>query len=227
MTGKYLFRQFHNLSEWLSSRPYYIRRWYCRKRIKSRDFTIISNNCWAGKVYQYMDMPYLTPTVGLYFFADDYLRFVKNLRYYLSLELQFIPMQESRYATILHERKLCNVPIGVLDDVEIVFRHYKTEQEASEKWERRKARVNWNNLFIKFSRMNGCTDEHLRQFSELPFKNKFMFNISKKIVFRDEYYWAGPQNDYEILKDTTPFPGNISLVALLNRKNHQYPREGL
>ena len=36
-------------------------------------FTIISNNCWAGLVYQHFGLPYNTPTAGLFFFAQDYL----------------------------------------------------------------------------------------------------------------------------------------------------------
>lgn len=32
------------------------------------DFSIISNNCWAGTVYRYFGLPYQSPTAGLYFF---------------------------------------------------------------------------------------------------------------------------------------------------------------
>ena len=223
MTGKFIKKKFHNFIDWFKNRLYFIRRWYCRKLIKSRDFTIISNNCWAGKVYQYLDMPYLSPTVGLYFFADDYLKFVRKLRYYLSLDLQFIPVQESKHCSELIERKQEKIPIGVLDDVEIIFRHYKTEQEAREKWERRKSRINWNNIFIKFSRMDGCTEDHLMRFDNLPFHNKIMLNIiSRTVKYKSEVIWKGPQNKREILMDTTPFPGNISLFLLLNRKPETY-----
>ena len=222
MTGKFISQKFHNFIYWCKSRPYYFRRWYCRKRIKSRDFTIISNNCWAGKVYQYLDMPYLSPTVGLYFFADDYLKFVKNLRHYLSLELRFIPVEESKYYSELVERKQEKVPIGCLDDVEIVFRHYKTPQEAREKWERRKARINWDNIILKFSRMNCCTEEHLKMFDEIPFQNRIMLNISRKQKYKSEIYWDGPQDKHEILLDTTPFPGNLPLIKLLKKKSETY-----
>lgn len=37
------------------------------KRLRSTDFTVISNNCWAGTVYRYFNLPYLSPTCGLYF----------------------------------------------------------------------------------------------------------------------------------------------------------------
>ena len=35
-------------------------------------FTIISNNCWGGLVYQHYNLSYDSPTVGCYFFALTY-----------------------------------------------------------------------------------------------------------------------------------------------------------
>jgi len=222
MTAKGIKRRFQKLGkkikpvfQWLAEIPFRIRRYYNRKKIKSRDFTIISNNCWAGKVYQYLDMSYLSPTVGLYFFADDYLKFVSNLEYYISLELSCIPIQESRYKDVLLERKrIC--PIGKLDDVEIVFLHYKSEQEAKEKWNRRKMRINWDHLIIKFSKMNLCTENHMRKFAELPYEHKILLNNRKKTKYPCEVYWNGKtRDDGEIALDTTPFPGNLRLGRII------------
>ena len=227
MTGRYLRRKIKKLGEWIGERPYKIRQWYVLKRVKSRDFTIISNNCWAGSVYRYFHMPYLSPTVGLYFFAEDYLKFISNLHHYLDTKLEFVPAKSSRYSEELERRNQLNIPIGVLDDIEVIFLHYSSEQEAKEKWDRRKERVNWDNVFVKFSRMNQCEEEHIEHFCELPFTNKFVFNTSKSPSFPEEYYWNGPQNSCEIIRDTRPFPGNISISKLLNRKPERYPEMGL
>lgn len=223
MTGKYIKKKVKKFFIKVKSLPYLIRRRYNLKVIKSRDFTIISNNCWAGSVYRYFGMPYLSPTVGLYFFSSDYLKFVSDLRHYMSTELEFISCEESNYSEIIKVRNQADVPIARLDDVEIVFLHYKTEQEAKEKWDRRKERINWNNIFIKFSKMNCCTQEHLKRFSQLPFKNKFMFNTEKKTKYDCEYYWSGEHNENEIILDTKPFPGNLCLRKLLNRCAERYP----
>lgn len=231
MAGIWIRRKFSKsikkLQKMISDIPHEIRRMYAKKSIKSRDFTIISNNCWAGKAYQYFDMPYLSPTVGLYFFADDYIKFVKNLRYYLSRELSFISAESSKYSEVLKDRNQTDKPIGVLDDIEIVFLHYKSEQEAKEKWDRRKKRVNFENIFIKFSNMNFCTDKHIKEFDELSFANKFVLNIHKEPRYSCEYYWSGLKNDKEILNDTSPYPGNLKLTKLLNKKPERYPEEGL
>lgn len=55
-----------------------------------KPFTIISNNCWGGLVYQYYGFGYDTPTVGMYFFAEDYVKFVSNLKHYLEIDIHFI-----------------------------------------------------------------------------------------------------------------------------------------
>lgn len=219
MTGTYLKRRIKQIAQTIGtsvfSIPYNIRRAYNKKRIKSRDFTVISNNCWAGKLYQYLDMPYLSPTVGLYFFADDYIRFVQNFEHYISMDLKFISYKESRYADVLLKKNEVDKPIGILDDVEIVFLHYKSEKEAYEKWNRRKKRINRNNLYFKFSKMNQCTEEHLRIFSELPYKQKFMLNIRNPVQYECEYYWAGENDGQNIILDTIPFPGNLKLSDII------------
>lgn len=226
MTGKFLKRKLNKVKKWVLSRPYEIRRTLDKRRVKNKDFTIISNNCWAGKAYQYLDLPYLTPTVGLYFFAEDYLKFVKNLNYYLSLELQFIDNNESKYVDYLKDRNHMEVPIGILDDIEIVFLHYSSKEEAKVKWEKRKQRVNYSNIIIKFSKMNGCTETQIKDFDEIDFKNKFVLNNRKNPVYDSEMYWDGKSNEVEILSDTSPFPGNLNISNILNCSSELYPSKG-
>ena len=198
---------------------------YFQKIIQGKKFstiTIISNNCWAGKVYQYYKLPYSSPTVGLYFYADDYIRFLKNLKYYISLDLQFISVDESKHCKDLYGRKQNHVPLAKLDDIEIVFLHYKTKEEAEEKWNRRKQRINWDNLYIKFSQMNYCTEEHLIEFCQLPFHNKILLSKRKNSPYDFEYYWDGPVYEHngmtDILSDTNPFPGSLNLKKIFQQE---------
>ena len=57
----------------------YISR-FRRKKILNIDFSIISNNCWAGWVYRRYGIEYRTPTVGLFIMPSDYIIFLKNLQ---------------------------------------------------------------------------------------------------------------------------------------------------
>jgi len=199
-----------------------VRRAFLKNVIKNRNFSIISNNCWAGRAYQYLDMPYLSPTAGLYFFAPDYIKFVSDLKRYLNTPLRFINPEESKYYEEIKKRNQTDKPIGILDDVEIVFLHYKTKEEAEEKWNRRKERVNFDNIIIKFSRMDLCTEKEIAEFDSLPFKNKFVLNNRLPLKYNSEVYWNEEWNENGILRDTIPFPGNLNLRKLLNVKQEKY-----
>jgi len=52
---------------------------------------------------------------------------------------------------------------------------YHTEQEAAEKWYRRAARVNFDNLFIVGMDQNLSTEQDIREFDKLPYNNKIVF----------------------------------------------------
>lgn len=231
MRGQYIKRKVKKLSvrikEKIGDFFYELRRFFVKRSVKSRDFTVISNNCWAGKVYQYLDMPYLSPTAGLYFFAPDYIKFVSDLYRYLNTSLRFIKPEESKYYEEIKRRNQTDKPIGILDDVEIVFLHYKTKEEAEEKWNRRKERVNYDNIILKFSRMNLCTEKEIEEFDRLPFENKFVLNNRLPLKYKSEVYWKEKWSDEGISRDTVPFPGNLKLKELLNNKPAKYPKSGL
>ena len=60
------------------------------KKLTNTNFTIISNNCWGGVIYESYDLPKNTPTAGLFFMADDYIEFVSDLKGNTSRPLEFI-----------------------------------------------------------------------------------------------------------------------------------------
>ena len=76
----------------LKLRKFYIKKTskIRKRKLNNNDFTIISNNCWAGTIYQSYGLEYNTPTLGLFFMAKDYIKFVSNLKYYINKELVFI-----------------------------------------------------------------------------------------------------------------------------------------
>ena len=115
-----------------------------KKKLKTTDFSIISNNCFAGIVYQHLGMEYNTPTVGLYFFADEYIKFLSDFDHYIKQELKIINTADSKYYQELVNKGQQNTIVGLLDDVEIVFLHYKSNEEAIEKWNRRVKRLSKN-----------------------------------------------------------------------------------
>lgn len=139
----------------------------------SLDFTIISNNCVGGLIYKQMGLPYTTPFVGLFILPEDYYRLTKDIRSYLELPIVFD-----------EELKLFQLgqyfyPVGHLGDVTLHFLHYESVEEARDKWNRRKKRMNWNNIYFKFDNKDGITDELLEKVDQLPYHNKIIL-VHKK-----------------------------------------------
>jgi len=231
MRGQYTKRKIKKITKkiqgFLKKIPYNIKRFVIKHSVKNKDFSIISNNCWAGTVYRYLDMPYLSPTAGLYFFSEDYIKFVSDLHHYLDTPLEFIAACDSKYYEELKQRNQTDKPIGIIDDVEIVFLHYKTQEEAKEKWNRRKARVNYDNIILKFSRMNLCSEKELEAFDSLPFENKIFINNRLPIKYKSEIYLNLSENEHGIIRDNEPFPGKLNLKKLLNKPKAKYPQDGL
>ncbi|MBO4674558.1 MAG: DUF1919 domain-containing protein [Elusimicrobiaceae bacterium] len=155
----------------------YLLSFWRRRSLTNRDFTIISNNCWGGHVYQRYNLPYQTPFLGLFIPAPCYVKLLENFEENMQKPLRFIPQQDSQYYHRIM-KKGETYPIGVLgDDIEIHFLHYKTPQEAQEKWNRRKMRINAKNMLVKFAEIDCCTPELVERFDKLPFKHKICFCV--------------------------------------------------
>ena len=62
-----------------------------------KDLSLISSNCFTGRIMQDIGMQYITPTLGLYFMYPDYIEFLSNLEYYLKeAKIEFV--EHSKYA---------------------------------------------------------------------------------------------------------------------------------
>ena len=199
-----------------------------KKQLKTTDFTIISNNCWGGMIYESYNLPKESPTVGMFFMSKDYIEFLSDLKGYINGELTFIRPEESRWKAmpqVSGDKRFGNYPIGVLSNgkntIEIFFLHYHSEQEAREKWERRIQRINWNKLLVKFNDQNGCTDVEVNQFMELPFKDKLFFTCKHWQNENRERYTVVRQfskKDY-IMASYEPFGKSkyINITSVINR----------
>jgi uncharacterized protein (DUF1919 family) len=155
-------------------RQYLLRRQWAG--IKYNDFSIISSNCIGSRIYMELHISYRTPTVGLFFFPHDYIKFALDLPYYFAQPLLFT--ETSAHESANEARKTRPYPIGIVDDIEVHFLHYASRQEALEKWQRRKKRVNWERLFFTFTDQD-CTLEDLENFDRLPYPNKVCFVAGK------------------------------------------------
>lgn len=89
-----------------------IKRWVLKcfaafKRIglHNRNFSLISNNCWGGHIYDLYGLQYKTHTIGLLIPPKDYIKFLSNLEFYLKQNLIQISYNQSHISELLVKRK--------------------------------------------------------------------------------------------------------------------------
>lgn len=145
-----------------------------RARVRNRDFTIISNDCFGGMIYEELGFRYHSPTVGLFLVPEDYMRFLRRLRWHCEQPLSFRDKSQHEAINTWREQIQREYPIGVLsEDVEVQFLHYASQAEAEAKWARRVQRIDWGNLLVKT-----CWHDEprmaawLAEFDAMPFPRK-------------------------------------------------------
>ena len=143
--------------------------WY-RMRLKNDNFTIITNTCIAGVMYHKLGKQFMSPTINLWMHDVEFFRVVKNLDYYLAQPLKFIKDEEG-------------IPTALCGDVTIYFNHYKTEEEAAEKWYGRMKRINKDNLFIICSDRpledQSISHEDILSLKDIPCRGRVVFSTRK------------------------------------------------
>lgn len=152
--------------------------WRCviplrRRRLRNRSVSLVSNDCWSSFMYRFYHTPFNSPFVGLFIMPDDYLAILENPAI-LHEPLRMTSASASRFRSRFEH--LPDYPLGILPgDIEIHFLHYKSADEALDKWTRRLRRLGWDNCIVKFSQGNGSTPDHLRRFDALPYPDKVAF----------------------------------------------------
>lgn len=187
------------------------------KKLKIKNPTIISNNCYAGIISQYLGIRYYTPTIGLYFFAEDYIRFLSNFEYYIKQPLKIINTKESKHYSEMIEKKHENAIVGTLDDVEIVFLHYHNENEIKDKWNKRIKRINYDCIIFKFCDQNSCTDKLIEEFDKLPFENKICFTSKAYKGLKSVVYIKSDKNKNEVQRDYYKSHRYFNIIKYINQ----------
>ena len=174
-----------------------------RKKLteQARTASIISCNCTGGILSHDLGLQFLSPTVNLFMPAEDFIKFCENLRGYMAID-QFTPCED---VEVIGDR---NYPVGHLGDLTVFFVHYHTLEEAQEKWNQRKARINWDNIVVLGTDRDGVTKEIKDRFEKLPYK-KVMFTHLPDESHKSCFYLSGFEKDASvgIITDHTTWNG--------------------
>lgn len=150
-----------------------------QKKLENEGFTLISSNCIGGLLYHDLKHEFLSPTINLYFNSPvEFIKFCENLNYYISLDMTEV--ENNKY------------PIVQLGDIKLHMVHYKSFEEAKNKWDERKKRINFDKIFIIFTDRNGFHEELLGRFDKLNYKKVFFSHTDIK-----EFNWICYVNEFK------------------------------
>ncbi len=150
-----------------------------RKRLINKNFSLIASNCNGGCILHDLGVRFNSPFVDVWMYPKDFLKICHDLKRYMEKELVFIKEEGLSY------------PVGLLDDVKVYFQHYDTENEALEKWNERKKRIDYGNIFFLFTDRDGCGIDELGEFDKLPYENKAVFVHKKYSDIKSAAYIPG------------------------------------
>lgn len=192
------------------------------KGLQNRSFSVFANNCAAGFIYQDAGLPYLSPTVGLFFHSPCFIKLLKNFSV-VNHKLRFVISSKYPSANKSREKTGINYPIAIIgDDIEIHFLHYQSNEEAEEKWTRRLSKMDHNNLLFLFSVRELATDQHVKDFLALPFSNKLCFaaknyGLTQNLIYFKEYEKEGEMPGADIARISILKKANFA--EILNKIN--------
>lgn len=152
---------------------------YRRNILKDKrmgEISLITNTCIGGRLYHDYNHKFLSPTIDLYIKPNDFVKFCCNLKEYLEFDL----IEEKNI-------KIKNFVVGKLKDIIIYFSHTNyTFEIAKKNWERRKKRINYDNIIVIATDRctldetpKRCSDATIQEFRKIPYK---------KVIFTTKEY---------------------------------------
>lgn len=134
-----------------------------RRRLQNDNFSILCPNCIGGVIYHRLGKQFLSPTINMWFRQKEFLKFVENIQEYIEKNLEFV---SSEYT----------YPVAKLGDIYLYFNHAKTQEEALDNWEKRKNRINYDNLFVIMYDKGDITKDDIRRLETVKCKNKIVLS---------------------------------------------------
>ena len=145
---------------------------YRVSKLENKDFSIISNNCCGSLVYRLLDMPFSSPTIGTIIGKKEFFEFCYHLCEYCGMDMEELKEEDKKQyeysAGILRGKN------GLVDII-VYFPHENNPKEAIAKWNRRRKRINYDNVFIMYDTHMYIAQNDFENFKRIPYKNKVMF----------------------------------------------------
>ncbi len=152
------------LGDWIVCIPGFTLDKY--RQLQRSQLSILSMNCFGCLISHLLGLPFRSPFVNLFLKEDDFIKFLRAPRIYIKEQPHFEKLSEPTVEIP------DGYPILSLGNIFLRMEHYSNAKESISKWNERKHRINWYNLFVTMF----TEDENiLREFDALPYEKKACF----------------------------------------------------
>lgn len=181
------------------------------RKLKDTEFCIVSSTCVGSRIYQILGRQYNTPFVGLRIQPPCFAKLVADFETYMAKELTFAP--NSKYPDHPKARRRDTpCPIGLLGDVELQFIHYASEDDAAEKWNKRKARMDHTKLYYILVVPKTCDQEIISQFTESAPQRKVCFHRQEELKMRSCIYIPSNKKSFNLYSQYHKLVGHFDFA---------------
>ena len=162
---------------------------------RKKDISIISVNCVGGEIYSILGIPFLSPLINTSMNRKEFITMCRNLKEYMNSKLEVHKQDENRFIGIL-------CPDG-LEPVGIRFDHDDNEIEIQENWNKRRDRINWDNVVLICDDKD-INDEDYDRYDSIKDYKKIMLTASD---MSGKYDWCYQLKAYQNKQRTGTYNG--------------------
>ena len=146
--------------------PTVLNKYKAKQRIRNKDFSLICGNCMGGLIYHQLDLPFRSPTVNLRILQNDFYKFIHSLKEYLNCDFVELDNKDG-------------IPTGQLKDIIVTFTHFSSFNDAVTAWNKRRDRVNYDNLWIIATDRDGISEDDIYALKNVPCRGMVVFTAKK------------------------------------------------
>lgn len=183
--------------------------------------TLISNNCMGGCILHENNCEFCTPTISVQILPEEFPRFCKYLKYYMEAELKDY-REVGRSITDVHRKYLTDFygeipphPMGIIDDIVFVFQHESNFDAAKLKWDRRKKRVDYDNIGYLFMVINEKYKRYAEKFVALGLPNSVVLTEGFDIEGGHRYDVPEGYTNFDLVDGKRVITQNFDIQAFL------------
>ena len=200
--------------DWVACIPGFTLEKY--KRLVESQLSIFSKHCFGGIVSHLLGLNFRSPFINLFLSDEDFIQFLKFPRDYIDKQPVYVGTEWEKNLNF-------DYPVCVMDNLKIHFNHYHDSEQAIKKWNERKTRINWYNLFV----VTYTDDEKiLEEFDRLPYGKKVCFttfesNLESAFYLdkhKSHYGTEQCTGEYALEQSRWPFMYDIFDMLLYGKK---------